>query len=375
MSVACLLLDLVIEMFCSQPTTSSRFGSLENLESVDHFTTPVETLCHQANIHFKPFLNKPMLFAESTRIPKLLPMRRMTRSLGFSKASSACVGWSSYRPAARLSPCQLRLHSTCTMDLVNDTVSPDVVFSTLQHAIRRDIMQPSSGETIPSTIFEQKLMERALLDHFDPLVTADEMDLVQAAERRQLYDKVVLLLHHGENLGQVLAGPEQIQMNYDLWCEEDPESLTGKGIGQSLTLSRRMAAFCNEDTNLLPELIVVAPLRKVLQTTYLAFPYDTPEHTIRNVRWICHPDIVDKCSISPRRLQSSFAYIDFSLFSEEPVENASNDREDSLLKRADSFLSWLSSREESVVVGKLSSCMLLSIRFLQTYTYITALFS
>lgn len=304
-----------------------------------------------------------MLSVESSKIAKLLPVIMMTRSPRFLKASSACVGLSSRRPGARISTCQLRRHSTCTMDLVNNTVSPDVVFSTLQHAIRRDVLQPSSGNHIPSTIFQQNLMESALLDHLEPCIIADEMDLVQAAERRELYDKVVLLLHHGENLGQVLAGPEQMQMNYDLWCEEDPESLTGKGIGQSLTLSRRMAAFCNEDTHLLPELIVVAPLRKVLQTTYLAFPYDTPDHTIRNVRWVCHPDIVDKTPYSPRALQSAFGDIDFSLFSEERVEDVCENREESLLKRADSFLGWLGSREERVVVGKLSFYMLWSTAF------------
>lgn len=236
------------------------------------------------------------------------------------------------------------------MDLVSDIVSPDVVFSTLQHAISRDLWQPTSGDSIPNTIFQQSLMERALLDHYEPFVTTDRMDLVQAAERRRLYDKVILLLHHGENVGQVLAGPEP--MNYNHWCEDDPESLTGKGIGQSLTLSRRMAAFCNTETNLLPELIVVAPLRKVLQTTYLAFPYDTPEHTIRNVQWICHPDIVDKLSTSSRDLRS-FGDVDFSLFSEERVEKAWKNREESLLNSADSFLSWLGSRDERVVIGKL----------------------
>lgn len=291
-----------------------------------------------------------MLSLESTKISKFVASRIMSISPSFWKASSACVGKAFSRPVARMS--QWRLHSTCTMDLVNETVSPAIVFSTLHHAIRRDVMRSSSVESIPSTIFHQKLMEMALLDHFNTFVSADEMDLVEAAERRHLYDKIILLFHHGENLGQVLAGPEQIQMNYDLWCEEDPESLTGRGIGQALTLSRRMAAFCNEDTNFLPELFVVAPLRKVLQTTYLAFPYDTPEHTIRNVRWICHPDIVDQSSISYHDLRSSFGDIDFSLFSEERVDNTSQTREESLLKRADSFISWLSSREERVIIGK-----------------------
>jgi hypothetical protein len=239
------------------------------------------------------------------------------------------------------------------MDLVSNSVSPNVVFSTLQHAIRRDVLQSFSGNSVPNTIFQQHLMETALLDHLEPCIIADEMDLVQAAERRERYDKIILLLHHGENLGQVLAGPEQNQMNYNLWCEEDPESLTGKGIGQALTLSRRMAAFCNEDTRLLPELIVVAPLRKVLQTTYMAFPYDTPAHTIRNVQWMCHPDIIEKSSFSPRDFKSAFGDIDCSLFSEDRSEDVCANREESLLQRADSFLNWLSSREERVVVGKL----------------------
>ncbi|GAX21503.1 hypothetical protein FisN_4Hh566 [Fistulifera solaris] len=305
-----------------------------------------------------------MLCLESAMMTSRLPAKIMIRSPGFLRSSSASVGLTSCQPAARKTPNRLRLHSTCTMDLVSNAVSPNVVFSTLQHAIRRDVLQPYSGNNVPSTIFQQHLMESALLDHLEPRVIADEMDLVQAAERREQYDKIILLLHHGENLGQVLAGPEQNQMNYNLWCEEDPESLTGKGIGQALTLSRRMAAFCNEDTRLLPELIVVAPLRKVLQTTFMAFPYDTPAHTIRNVKWVCHPDIIEKSSVSLRDIKSAFGDIDCSLFSDDRSEDVCANREESLLQRADSFLNWLNSREERVVVvsGDTASINTLSCR-------------
>jgi len=260
-------------------------------------------------------------------------------------------------PTSQSSPGQRRQHSTCTMDLVtmDERKSSALIFSTLQYVAERDYVPRPIANTEHTHGSQESAMKTALREHPNPSIAAEELDLVQAAERRQLYDKVVFLMRHGENLAEVLLNPKADVLSD---CQEDPESLTGKGIGQALTLSRRMAAFCNEDTQLNPELVLVAPTRKVLQTTFLAFPYETPLHSIRNVPWICHPQMLEDqgSMITPevaKELYRQFWGIDFSLFAQEKEASPSPSmsQEEKLLQQADSLLEWLQSRPESVIVG------------------------
>lgn len=223
-----------------------------------------------------------------------------------------------------------------------------MIFSTLQYAADRDVvLRPSSDLRVLHTPGEQDQMEVALREHPNSFIAAEELDLVQAAERRQLFDKVLLLVKHGEEVAQVTDGVE---------VEEDPEALSGRGIGQALSLSRRMAAFCNEDTHLTPELVLVAPLKKVLQTTFLAFPYETPYHSIRNIPWICHPQTLAQHTdlITPeeaRELQIKYSGVDYTLMAQDQSSPASGlSREAQLLQQADSLLDWMKTRDERVIV-------------------------
>jgi hypothetical protein len=99
------------------------------------------------------------------------------------------------------------------------------------------------------------------------VITAQEMDLVEAASKRNLYDKILLLVKHGEDESQLVGvgGSSKTGTNSD-------PSLTGRGVGQTLNVSRRVATFCNDDTGLLPELVVAAPLRRAVDTAMLVFP-------------------------------------------------------------------------------------------------------
>jgi hypothetical protein len=316
-----------------------------------------------------------------------------------------------------LSPPPTRGHATCTMDLVcadnnnnNNEKTSRIVFSTLQYMAEPDVPVLYPERRRPHANDEK---EHSLLRQFpNQSIAAEEMNLVQAAERRLLYDKIILLVQHGEALTDNVetALPENhwasagtnASSSSPAWNSSyynDPESLTGRGIGQSLNLSRRMAIFCNDETQLVPELVLVAPLKRVLQTTFLAFPYHTPHHALRPTPWICHPllavldnhhhhhqqheeeDSVDLDAV--RDLQREFCGIDCSLLLEtkkkqhhrghhsdtaaaslvvsgstehEPTRHrssSSSSRDEVLLQRADALLAWLQTRSEHVVVGTL----------------------
>lgn len=235
-----------------------------------------------------------------------------------------------------------RGQSTCTMDLVNDTDDTSMIFSTLQYRPKFDIPvdNPAAYGRFPLVG-----MATALRHHQNTTVSSEPLDLVQASARRALYDKIIFLVQHGEE--------------NDTESELDVADLSGKGVGQALNLSRRMAAFCNSDTNLVPDLVLLAPRRSILTTTFLAFPYDTPQHSIRQVAWVCHPLAMDWADFSkasmPEKwtdLQQRFPGVDFSLLTEGPsTDSAFSSREETLLDQANSLLVWLRGRREQVVVG------------------------
>jgi hypothetical protein len=181
---------------------------------------------------------------------------------------------------------------------------------------------------------------------------ADEMDLVQAAERRHLYDKILLLLNHGETFHQILD--DEIVKNKGEDEEEEiiTDALTGRGIGQALTLSRRTATFCNGDTGLVPDLFVLEPSRKAVQTAFFGFPYDTPHSSLRRTLWICHPgatgSIEDAAPTS--ELEREFLGIDCSLCSDDKQDIAASST-DGLLAHTEDLVTWLHERDERIIVG------------------------
>jgi len=249
-----------------------------------------------------------------------------------------------------------RFQSTSTMDLVSEdetwySAAPSSIRSTLQFkAPGRDV----SSSMLTSTPFETAVFAERW-GTFDDSATAsstypvdrtvesDELDLIQASQRLDMYDKIFLIVHHGEEEAQ---NPGTMQ-------EDSTDALTGRGVGQSLSLSRRTATFCNGETGLSPELVLVPPIRSALQTMFLTFPYDTPYQSIHHTRWICYPTVHrSTATLLPliADLQREFAGIDCSICrDEDALIQSSYER---LRKEASGMLDWLKTRKEKVVVGK-----------------------
>jgi hypothetical protein len=175
----------------------------------------------------------------------------------------------------------------------------------------------------------------ATLAH-QPRVTAQEMDLAQAVASKHKFDKILLLVNHGE---------AAVKENHPLGI-----SLTGKGVGEALTLSGQTAVFCNNETGLSPELVLLAPLGCSIQTALYAFPYSSPVVSVRGVDWICHGHLMaNEEPTSVDVLKQNFPGMKFADAQCGSASTAS--------QQMDDFMTWLQSRQERVIVGKL--CMLL----------------
>lgn len=125
----------------------------------------------------------------------------------------------------------------------------------------------------------------------------------------------------------------------------------------------------------MPELVVVSPLKRATITALLSFPQNSPL-SVRSTNWICHPALTETnhrgnpadTISSVEELSNIFPGIDYTLLFEEQqasfekqiCERKANyvtlpswEKNMDLLARADSFLDWLKSREERIIVGEL----------------------
>ena len=173
---------------------------------------------------------------------------------------------------------------------------------------------------------ESMLHTRALkeaMKHFDsPVsVTATEFDMTTAKQHGNLYQKVLLLVNHVE-----ASGPHD-------------DRLSGRGSGQALDLARVTSTHCNEDTGLLPELVVLANLQRCVQTTIKGFPYHTPLE-MNPVPWICHP------MVQGHEDENDILRIDSGMHVPHSMVHSKAD----LLYRSKNFVEWLRSRPERVIV-------------------------
>jgi hypothetical protein len=173
-----------------------------------------------------------------------------------------------------------------------------------------------------------------------------EVDLVQAAEavRENVFDKVLLLMAHGE------AG------QYSPTGQINSPSLTGKGVGQILNLSRRIATFCNRDTGLVPELCVVSPSPCAAESALLSFPHLSPG-SVNNIPWVSHEGCADRTNenlnvmrFSVKDLETAYPGINYSLVTNPAVADVKSECKTDELKRMNDFLNWLNTRPEKVVV-------------------------
>lgn len=252
-----------------------------------------------------------------------------------------------------------RCHATSTMDLVTaDEVSHRHVSiaSTVQFkSAERDYSATSRRRSMEVIQQNWKDSWNASSENFviddcvdmAPVVsTAHELDLIEAAERLHLYDKMIFLL----NLGEYVKIQEDSYSNLPA-----TESLTGRGVGHALSLSRRTATFCNEENGLVPELFIIEPSQKAAQTGFLSFPYDTPYSSLHGTRWICHPDA--SVNRTDQWLSTSLSLnnlgIDCSLLSNrEPIDTRSSKH--NLAESSTNLLNWICERDEKIVVGKLN---------------------
>jgi hypothetical protein len=237
------------------------------------------------------------------------------------------------------------------MDLVdmeeNSPVSPGI-HSTWQYVVTGDFCPArsrTSGDSSEDSqsAFWQELLETNAMIPKDVHVVSQELDFIEASERRSSFDKILLLTKHCDHTlstGTVLTEP----------------SLTVSGAGQALSLARRVSTFCNDETRFLPDLVVVAPLRRAIQTALLSFPQYSP-HTVRSVPWICHPAATGTCYDVQDilRLRTEFKGLDYTpCYHDAESSNSqvgANATASVILHRAASVLGWIRSREEKVVVG------------------------
>lgn len=196
-----------------------------------------------------------------------------------------------------------RMHATSTMDLVtSSSQSSDnsIIYSTLDGTPAVPPPSYSYGE------FHAALPDPATIC----LRSAERLPIQDALAKRHLYDKLLLVVVPGQ---------------------ADDGRLTGRGIGQALSLSRQTARYCTPDA-LVPELFVAGASRTILQTLFLSFPYDTPYHSVHGVTWMACNSMVG----AGVKLEQEFHGVHAT--EDEPQSPAE-------------LLEWLQFRPERTVVG------------------------
>jgi hypothetical protein len=230
-----------------------------------------------------------------------------------------------------------RAQSTSTMAIVN-SVNPGTVVektSTLSFPERKDF----STAMTPYEVDTEVQQYQSIIDNstrVSKAVVGVEMDISQVAtvaQETNSFDKILLLVSHGE--AQASSDSTIIQTMGDI-------SLTGRGVGQALDVSRTTAMYCDKQKGLLPELFVVSPLRCTTESALLAFPLYGPD-SIYGMPWVCRHDCVDipRDSTSESDLKTSLPGIDYSSLHSES-ESGSDSTQD--------FLTWLQGRDEKVIV-------------------------
>lgn len=281
--------------------------------------------------------------------------------------------------------------STSTMAAVTSS-SQDQHTSTLQYNEKKDFSTAVSvdpTQTYGSEYHEEQLKfllsafqakksaeaeqsPARVAEHAQVSARAVEMDLMDAAAAApdiEAVDKILILIRPGESTYSVFeqkwaeAGNDR---NEAVVSDDYPRDglMTGKGCGQVLDDARRTAIFCNDDTALVPELFVVSPLKRAVQTALLSFPSYSPG-CVRGIPWVCHGGLMERAGlkadfVSPvEELEKYYPGIDYSHYTEtianpEVVNSLEGrnivDSKKELLQRTDEFLEWIKGRDERVIV-------------------------
>lgn len=158
----------------------------------------------------------------------------------------------------------------------------------------------------------------------------------KSGQSKDVFDKIVLLVPHGETS---CVTEDEARSTFGDKVQGDI-ALTQKGIGQALKVSGKTGEYCSTITRLVPELLLVPPLRSATEAALLAFPYYCPG-SIYGTKWISHGACHDsRITSSLENLERSFPNIDYNL-----SNSGNSSRSDNHLE----FLSWLNGREEHIV--------------------------
>lgn len=199
----------------------------------------------------------------------------------------------------------------------------------------KNILEASAGATLhhafPSSL--DVLGRDADIDSSSGFAVVMSMEQANAAAIGGAFDKIILLLEHGE--------VDYARSRNGAIIDEDL-SLTSKGYGKALSVSGETAVYCYEGENsaLCPELFVVPPVKCAAESLLVAFPYYSPD-SIHAMKWICHgscmEDDTNDGTVVARtpveKLERMFPGIDYSA--------ANEDKSD--------FLAWLSKRDERII--------------------------
>lgn len=184
-----------------------------------------------------------------------------------------------------------------------------------------------------STAVEHKVYESILFSSsLSPQVLEDfsvvgkEMQLKQAFKVHNEFDKFILLLSHGDT--------DSLDENKPVLGSISDMSLSGKGLGQALSISGETARYCSSKA-LMPQLFIVAPQRCAIESALIAFPTFGPE-SIHEQQWISDPRCTDTITTEQdiQRIKGAFPSISF--------DQAPKDNTD--------FLQYIASREERIIV-------------------------
>ncbi|GFH54725.1 hypothetical protein CTEN210_11201 [Chaetoceros tenuissimus] len=170
----------------------------------------------------------------------------------------------------------------------------------------------------------------------DIQVLGTELTLKEAGavvqSKEDVFDKVIILVAHTE---AEIVTKEHSDASFGHKAEGDI-ALTSQGIGHAFKMTGTTGAYCNPNTELVPQLFVVPPLRCAIETALISFPYNCPG-SISETKWVAYPSCSDSDFVSPLDgMKKTFSGIDYSLLEETD-------------EFKDNFLSWLKSRDEKII--------------------------
>jgi len=206
-----------------------------------------------------------------------------------------------------------------------------------------------------------------------PAAFNSPLNSIDCTEKMEKRGKAVHLIRHGEANHNVAARTLGRQ-EYQSWTHFDP-ALTSLGQEQALALyNTHFGGMTSKPTTHQPEVVVVSPLLRTLQTAFLAFRGSIPESSEHHqehkhgIKFIAFEHARERFGRNPcdkRRpvseLKRMFPMVDFSLITDDEDTQWTEEREKGphVQERARHLLTWLQARPESCI-AVVSHCSFLT---------------